>query len=117
MKYRRPVIVFHKCHYILALSFDMPSRILELVDQLSVKVKQVDNYLQSNNLPEPSFDMHGPLDMEIQSADVEAARIAAIEASMELQDLLLGPTMLLRPIVRPLPTLATLRDNAEMLTI
>ena len=95
----------------------MPSRLLELTDQLAVKVKQVDKYLQSNNLPEPSFDIHGPLDMEIQSADVEAARIAAIEASMELQDLLLGPTMLLRPVVCPLPTLLALRDSTEKLTI
>ena len=76
-----------------------------LAKQILAKVNDVDDYLDSNNLAQPSFDVDGPVDFKIKSAEVEAARIAAIEATMELQDLLLGPTMLLRPIVRATPSM------------
>lgn len=82
-------------------SYKMHSQIVELANQLVRNVNDVNAYLLSNDLPQPSFDVDGPLELGTQSApDVEAARISAIEATMELQDLLLGPTMLLRPIVR-----------------
>lgn len=41
------------------------------------------------------------LEFQKDAPEIEKARIAAIEASMELQDLLTGPIQLLRPIVRP----------------
>ena len=79
----------------------MESRILQLVNQLVHNVDNVNSYLQSNSLPQPSFDLDAPLELGTKSApDVEAARISAIEATIELQDLLMGPTMLLRPMVR-----------------
>ena len=78
----------------------MPSRVVELATQILANANKVDGHLRSNNLPQPSFDVDGPLDLKMKPAEIEAARLSAIEASMELQDLLLGPTMLLRPVVR-----------------
>lgn len=78
----------------------MQPQIVQLANQLVRNVNDLNTYLQSNDLPQPSFNVDGPIELGTQSApDVEAARISAIEATMELQDLLLGPTMLLRPIV------------------
>ena len=77
----------------------MASRIVELASQLTSNVDQVNNHLKSHDLPQPSFDVNAPFELELDSPDVEKARISAIEATIELQDLLMGPTMLLRPIV------------------
>lgn len=77
----------------------MDSRIVELAKQILANAEKVDDHLKSNNLPQPSFDIDGPLEMELASKEAEAARISAIEGTMELQDLLLGPKMLLRPVV------------------
>lgn len=78
----------------------MDSRIIQLAKDILANATSVDGYFKSNNLPQPSFDTDGPVDFGIKSVEVEACRIAAIEASIELQDLLLGPKMLLRPVVR-----------------
>lgn len=77
----------------------MDSRIVELAKSILVNTNEVDAYLTSNRLPQPSFSIDGPIEFGTNSPDVNRARISAIEATMELQDLLLGPTMLLRPIV------------------
>ena len=86
------------CAYSLGSS-DMDSRIVQLAKQILEKTTEVDNYLQSHNLPQPSFKIEAPLDFSIDSTAVEGARRSAIEASTELQDLLIGPTMILRPVV------------------
>ena len=77
----------------------MSSRIVELAMQILANTVEVDSYLTLNGLPQPSFEVDGPLDLGIKSREVEANRIAAIEASVELQELLLGPKMLIRPVV------------------
>ncbi|KAL8658824.1 MAG: hypothetical protein Q9226_000757 [Calogaya cf. arnoldii] len=74
------------------------SRIRELANRLHANVEQIDTYLENNKLPQPSFEARGPVDMGIKSKYIEACRIATIEDAMEIQDLLLGPKMLLRPI-------------------
>ena len=78
---------------------EMSSRIVELAKQILAKTIEVDSYLTLNGLPQPSFEVNGPLDLRIKSEEVEAIRIAAIEASVELQELLLGPKILIRPVV------------------
>lgn len=75
------------------------SRIRELASRILSNVDQVDTYLETNNLPQPSFGAQGPAELCIKSKSVEACRIATIEDAIEMQDLLLGPKMLLRPIV------------------
>ncbi|KAL9005491.1 MAG: hypothetical protein Q9188_001728 [Gyalolechia gomerana] len=75
------------------------SRIRELASRILSNVDRVDTYLETNNLPQPSFGAEGPAELCIKSKSVEACRIATIEDAIEMQDLLLGPKMLLRPIV------------------
>ncbi|KAI9711576.1 MAG: hypothetical protein M1820_002141 [Bogoriella megaspora] len=60
---------------------------------------KVDEYLRANDKPTPSFDVDAPVDFGIpeDELDIEDARRAAIEAALELQDLLQGATALLRP--------------------
>ena len=75
------------------------SKILELANIIQTNTAKLDAYLHENHLPSPSFDEDGPIDFGIKSPDAEGARTAAIEAGMELNDLLLGPTMNIRPVV------------------
>lgn len=92
----------HYISYICKLSKSlsiMESRIVELAKSILVNTNELDAYLTSNKLPQPSFSIDGPIEFGTNSPGVNRARISAIEATMELQDLLLGPTMLLRPIV------------------
>lgn len=63
----------------------------------------MDSYLQSHSYPQPSFAVDAPtqlLPLDANNPDIEEARIAAIEASIELQQLLQGPKSLLSPTVR-----------------
>ena len=75
------------------------SRITELATLVQVNTARVDGYLREHNLPFPSFDEDGPVDFKISSEEIQDARTAAMEASLELHDLLLGPSMCLRPVV------------------
>lgn len=79
-----------------------PSRIVELASIIASKTAKVDAYLRSHNRASPSFDVDCPPDLGIpqDAIDIDEARIEAIEASTELQELLQGPASLLRPIVR-----------------
>jgi hypothetical protein len=77
----------------------MTSHILQLATRILANAETVTHHLQSHHLPQPTFAIDGPPEMELDSKPAEAARISAIESAMELQDLLLGPKMLLRPVV------------------
>ena len=77
----------------------MDSRIVQLAKQLLSNVSDLDAYIQSHNIPQPTYDKDGPLDYDLKSESADAARISAIENALELHDLLIGPTMILRPIV------------------
>lgn len=80
-------------------SFDKikQTRILELAAQIFQDTSKVNNYLISTDLPQPSFGVDGPTNLNLKSAEVEEARMNAIGASMELADLLQGPASCLRP--------------------
>lgn len=75
---------------------------------------KVDDYLQRNKLPPPSFHEDGTLDLGF-SPEVEAARVAAIEASLRLHDLLRGPVELIRYTVDILRSVA--RQNMSLLDL
>ncbi|KAI9687146.1 MAG: hypothetical protein M1822_002557 [Bathelium mastoideum] len=75
------------------------TRIAELANLVQANTLKVDDWLQRHHLPSPSFDEDGPVDFKISSPEVQDARNAAIEASIELQDLLAGPSNLVRPIL------------------
>ncbi|KAM0797379.1 O-methyltransferase [Usnea florida] len=76
------------------------TRIAQLAALISSNTAKVDLYLKSQGLPPPSFDVDAPNDLGIppQATDIDDARKAALEASIELQDLLQGSTSLLRPV-------------------
>lgn len=71
-----------------------PSRILELSSRIAANTTRLNDYLVSNNLPSPDFDhIEGPRDTLVpkDETDVEAARVAIIDDTMELRQLVLGP--------------------------
>ncbi|KAL9119188.1 MAG: hypothetical protein Q9187_004259 [Circinaria calcarea] len=75
------------------------SRITELAALVQASTAKVDGYLRERHLPFPSFDEDGPVDLKIESDEIQKARTTAMEASLELYDLLLGPSMCLRPVL------------------
>lgn len=80
----------------------MASRIAKLAAQIASNTQKVDNFLNTNKLPQPSFDEDGPVELGL-STDIETARLAVLNDTLELQALLQGPVQLLRPIVRSAP--------------
>lgn len=75
------------------------SRIAELAAQIHENTARVDQYLQSRSLPSPSFHEDGPVDFGIEDEEVQKARETALDSSLELHQLLLGPAMCLRPVL------------------
>jgi len=75
------------------------SKIAKLAALVQSNTDILDRYLREHGLPSPSFEENGPVDFGIESKDIQDARTAAIDASMELYELLLGPAMCLRPVV------------------
>ncbi len=88
----------------------MNSKIGELSSIIAQKTAQVDEYLSTHKQPSPSFEIDGPLDLHLPE-EVEKARVVAIDASQELNDLLRGPVALVRPVV----SLSPYTDKALLL--
>ena len=70
------------------------SRIAGLAAAVAHHTKRVDDYLSEHNLPQPSFDVNSPTDLQLPP-DIEASRIAVLRASQELNDVLQHPRDLL----------------------
>lgn len=79
----------------------MDSKLVQLAKQLLSNVSELDAHITSHNLPQPTFDIGGPPDYDLKSTSSDANRLSALECAIEIHDLLLGPTMILRPTVRP----------------
>lgn len=76
------------------------SRITELAGIISSNTSKVDEYLRQNVLPQPSFEIDGPVNpIPDAPEEIEKARDSAVEASIELQQLLQGTDSLLFPHV------------------
>jgi hypothetical protein len=69
------------------------SRIVELANRIAANTNKVNDYLVAHNLPTPSFDLNGAQDTLIpkNELDVELARVAIIDDTLELRRLALGP--------------------------
>lgn len=67
-----------------------PSRIVELASIINTNTATVDKYITSAGLPTPSFTIETPPQLQFP-ADVAKARDAVVEATDELQTLMLGP--------------------------
>lgn len=77
-----------------------PSRIAELASIISANTSKINDYLQTHNLPQPSFEINGPVQPVPSTApELEEARLQAVEATIELQQLLQGVDKLLLPEV------------------
>lgn len=76
------------------------TRIAELAARIQENTFKVDEYMRRNGLPSPTFDEDGPVDFQIQSPRIQEARVIAIDSTLELHQLLLGPALCLRPVVR-----------------
>ena len=74
----------------------MTSRISLLASIISVDTAKVNEHLEANDLPSPSFDVDGSVDLKLPP-ETEEARMSVLEAPIELGDLLRGLEELLRP--------------------
>jgi hypothetical protein len=72
-------------------------RIAELATAVATHTRRIDSYLAEKGLLSPSFEANGPVDLGLPP-DIEQSRIAALEATQELHDLLQGPRDLLSTI-------------------
>jgi len=68
-------------------------RITELASRIAANTTKLNEYLVASNLPTPSFDLNGPTDPLVpkHETEVEAARVAIIDDTLELRRLVLGP--------------------------
>ncbi|TGJ84797.1 hypothetical protein E0Z10_g3946 [Xylaria hypoxylon] len=74
----------------------MAPRIDQLAATISANTSSITNYLHQNGLPFPSFDVDGPITLNL-SPQAEHARSTAIDALQELLDLLQGPITCMIP--------------------
>lgn len=80
----------------------------ETIEELALVISKnttiVEQYLSSNNLPHPSFGVGAPSGSLIpaDAADIEVARLAVIEATSKLRNLMLGPREFLQSFAVPL---------------
>lgn len=77
------------------LSPKMPSTSLvtELSSRIAANTAKIEEYLSNHSLPIPLFAVNAPLNLEIptKESDILAARQAAIDDTLELHQLMLGP--------------------------
>jgi hypothetical protein len=80
------------------------TRILALSQMIASQTALINKHLQDNNHPEPSFAADGPIEaIREPTPEVEKAKNAIIEATIELRQLLEGPVKALVPEVSKLP--------------
>ncbi|KAJ8065081.1 hypothetical protein OCU04_005793 [Sclerotinia nivalis] len=76
------------------------TRIAVLAAKIQEHTSKVDEYLASNNLPSPSFDVSCPVRLSLPP-EIQTSRNAVLEASDELTALMLGPVESLIPPIYP----------------
>ena len=67
--------------------------IRELAAIIAENTATVTRYLTDQGLPQPSFALDGPLQSQIppEAVEIENARVAVIDATQQLRNLMLGP--------------------------
>ncbi|KAF2092951.1 S-adenosyl-L-methionine-dependent methyltransferase [Rhizodiscina lignyota] len=74
------------------------SRLNDLAAEIAKSTEEVSEYFSTNNLPQPSFEISAPIDaFATAPSDIQNARTKAIEASIELQQLLNGNVNVMIP--------------------
>lgn len=69
-----------------------PNRIVELASLIHDHTVKVDDYMASQKLPSPSFDVTNPARLSLPP-EIQASKDAVLEASDELNALMLGPVV------------------------
>lgn len=75
------------------------ARLTDLARTILQQTSLIENHFNANNFPLPSFDEHSQPELSLPSPELQQARQEAVEAAVELQDLLMGPAMQLRPVL------------------
>ena len=88
------VLVERRPYRVLRTMTGTQSRIAELAAQVAQHTQRIDDYLNQNGLPHPSFHAESPSDLGLQP-DIEHSRTVVLRASQELNDLLQHPRDLL----------------------
>ena len=73
-----------------------PSRIAELASIISSNTSQVDDYISTHGLPPLSFEPNASLKPDTLPHGIQSAQHAILEATDELNALMLGPEGILR---------------------
>ncbi|RFU32348.1 hypothetical protein B7463_g3998, partial [Scytalidium lignicola] len=70
-----------------------PASLTQLAKSILANAQIIEDFLSSNNLPQPSFDVKGPKDFPVgtEHAEIHVARHALIDATRELRNLIIGP--------------------------
>jgi hypothetical protein len=79
------------------VNFNKPAtmtRMQELADIIASHTNKIDQFLLSANKPTPSFDINASKTIDLPE-DLEHSRVLVLEATIELNELLLGPKELL----------------------
>lgn len=77
----------------------MSARSLKALAQaILANAEKLEDYFEANNLTQPSFEEHAPAELPL-SPEMQTVRQQAVDDATELQDLLIGPAMQLRPVV------------------
>lgn len=91
-----------------------PSRILQLAQIIVSQTSVIDQHIQHNNLAEPSFKPGSPVEpIQDTTPKIEEAKNKAVEATIELRQLLEGPMNLLLPEASLLSAIELLIPNAR----
>ncbi|QKX58069.1 uncharacterized protein TRUGW13939_05190 [Talaromyces rugulosus] len=86
------------------------SRIIQLAQKISAQAAVLDSHLQSNGLPQPSFNEDGPTEaFKEGTPDVQQAKSDVLEAMIELRQLIEGPMNNLLPPNNLSPLVAVYR--------
>ena len=73
-----------------------PSRIAELASIISSNTGQIDDYISTHGLPPLSFEPNGSLEPDTLPHGIQSAQNAILEATDELNALMLGPDGILK---------------------
>ncbi|KAH7380633.1 putative O-methyltransferase [Pyrenochaeta sp. MPI-SDFR-AT-0127] len=88
------------------------SRIALLARTIAAQTQVIDTHIQANGLPEPSFEPDAPKEpIRNATPEVDKAKIAVLEAAIELRQLLEGPVKALLPESNFAPLAAIYRFN------
>lgn len=73
------------------------NRITELANSIQTNTSELDQYFSSHGIPTPSFDIETPLEIDLPD-DIEACRVAILEATDELHSLIMGPVQMINEL-------------------